>query len=118
VLDSIITSNTLDTSTRIALYNVLDDKNNEYRQKMKKIVQTDENDRWLQALGQHVENLILEKGYKSAYEFWIQEIGDEISRATLNNIINGKFDVKATSLRKIAIALKINPKEILNFNFK
>jgi len=60
----------------------------------------------------------LEKGYKSAYEFWIQEIGDEISRATLNNIINGKFDVKATSLRKIAIALKINPKEILNFNFK
>jgi hypothetical protein len=86
--------------------------------KMKKIVQTDENDRWLQALGQHVEGLILEKGYKSAYEFWIQEIGDEISRATLNNIINGKFDVKATSLRKIAIALKINPKEILNFNFK
>ena len=68
---------------------------------------------WLKALGRHIERLILEGGYKSAYEFWIECAGDDLSRATLNYVLKGETDPKATTLRTIARLLKIHPSRML-----
>jgi transcriptional regulator with XRE-family HTH domain len=70
---------------------------------------------WQVALGQHLERLILSKGYDSVYDFWVQEIGEDISRSTLSYIVNAKVDAKATTLKKIADALGVKPKELLDF---
>ncbi len=77
-----------------------------------------EDKRWLEALGSHLDKLILQNGYKSPYEFWIEEAGDHLSRATLNYILNGEVDLKITTLRKFATLLEVEPKDILNFKFK
>lgn len=82
---------------------------------MKKSNASAADDKWLEALGGHIQTLISKKGYKSPYEFWVQEIGDEVSRSTLNYILNGKVDVKITTLRKIAGALGVSVKDMLNF---
>lgn len=76
---------------------------------------SNDEERWLKALGNHIRQLIETKGYKSPYEFWVNNIGDQISRTTLNYILTGAVDVKATTLRKIARALGVNPKDILAF---
>lgn len=70
---------------------------------------------WQQQLGEHIEKLILSKGYISIYDFWIQAIGDDISRSTLGYIIKAKVDVRASTLKKIADALEIEPKDLFDF---
>jgi transcriptional regulator with XRE-family HTH domain len=70
---------------------------------------------WLANLGKHIEALIREKGYDSVYDFWIQKAGDDVSRATLNYIVAGKTDPKATTLRLIARLLGVKPSRIFDF---
>jgi transcriptional regulator with XRE-family HTH domain len=70
---------------------------------------------WRKKLGQHVLHLIKKQGFKSPYDFWINRAGDEISRAALNYIVNGKSDPKATTLRALAKILKVKPSTILDF---
>lgn len=67
------------------------------------------------ALGANIEKQILKKGYKSAYDFWIQEAEDSISRATLNFILVGKTDPKITTLREIARLLELKTSDLLDF---
>tara|TARA_B100001971_G_C18267180_1_gene594351 strand:- start:1954 stop:2226 length:273 start_codon:yes stop_codon:yes gene_type:complete len=62
---------------------------------------------WQIALSEHIKSHIFDRGYVSEYDFWIQECGEEISRANLNNILNGKVDPKSSTLRKIAESLGI-----------
>lgn len=61
---------------------------------------------FLKTMGQRIKSLILEKGYNSAYDFWIQNPQLDMSRVTLNSIINGKTDVRILNLYKIAKALE------------
>lgn len=70
---------------------------------------------WLKALGKHIENMILEKGYNSPYDFWIQTAGDHISRAGLNFLLAGKREPKITTLRTIARLLKVDLSKLLEF---
>ena len=85
---------------------------------MKKGKRSKEDEKWLQALGDHLQKMIKERGYKSHYDFWVQVAGDDISRAALNYILNGRVDVKATTLRKFANLLEIDTKELFNFKVK
>lgn len=71
---------------------------------------------WLNALGDHLRQKILQRGYKSPYEFWIQSLGDEVSRASLNYILNGRVDVRATTLKRIADALEMCHSELFDFD--
>ena len=74
-----------------------------------------EDSAWLSALGRHIHSKILEKGFKSPYEFWVEALGDQVSRASLNYVLNGSVDVRATTLRRIAEALEMDHQEIFNF---
>jgi hypothetical protein len=58
-------------------------------------------------LGKRIATLILEKGYKSPYEFWLEHGGDGLSRSNLNYILNGKGDPKITTLKIISEGLGI-----------
>ena len=82
---------------------------------MAKVKKIQEIDTWHLALGEHIEKLILSKGYISIYDFWVQAIGEEISRSTLGYIIKARVDVKASTLKKIADALEIEPKDLFDF---
>ena len=73
---------------------------------------------WLKRLGEHINQMIIRKGFKSPYEFWIQVLGEDVSRASLNYILKGRVDVKATTLKKIADALDVPIQELLNFKMK
>ena len=70
--------------------------------------------KWLKDLGRHIEKLILSK-YSSTYQFCVEKAGSDISRATLNFIIAGKSDPKATSLKIIAKHLNVPVKKLLDF---
>ena len=70
---------------------------------------------YLKALGQNIEKIMKKKGYESPYDFWVRQAGDQISRASLNYIIAGSSDPKATTLRALAELLEVDPKELLNF---
>lgn len=72
----------------------------------------------IKALGEHINKIIIQKGFKSPYDFWIQALGEDVSRASLNYILKGSVDVKATTLKKIADALEIDAQEILNFKMR
>ncbi|MBX9767585.1 MAG: helix-turn-helix domain-containing protein [Bdellovibrionales bacterium] len=84
---------------------------------MRKIDRSKLDQRYLMGLGKHINSLILEKGYKSPYEFWIERVGDDISRASLNYILTGKVDVKATTLRKLASALDVELRRLFDFKY-
>lgn len=71
--------------------------------------------KWLQDLGKHIDLLIKRKGYTSAYDFWVNKAGDHISRATLNYILAGKSDPKATTLRTIAKLLGVSEATLFEF---
>lgn len=66
------------------------------------------------ALGKRIEQLILSRGYKSPYEFWLENGGDGLSRSNLNYILVGKNDPKLSTLRHIAEALEVDICELLN----
>ena len=69
----------------------------------------------LRRFGRHLENLILEKGYASPYDFWIQKAGDEMARAGLNYIIAGKREPKLLTLILLADLLEVTTAELLDF---
>jgi hypothetical protein len=72
--------------------------------------------RYLRALGANLHRIIISKGYVSPYDFWIQKAGDEMSRASLNYIIAGARDPRASTLRTLAKLLKVHPKTLLEFD--
>ena len=82
---------------------------------MRDKARTKADEKWLNALGSHLEKLIKQEGYKSVYDFWIHKAGDDISRATLNFIVAGKSNPKATTLKTLAHLLEVKPSEILDF---
>ncbi len=73
---------------------------------------------WLKRLGKHIEQLIQKKGYESPYEFWLEKVGDEMSRTTLNYVLTGKFDSKVSTLKKLADNLGVSLSELVNFEKK
>jgi hypothetical protein len=70
-------------------------------------------EKWLKDLGRKINQAILDKGYRSPYEFWIEKIGDDISRSGLNFILAGKRDPRITTLKLIGDALGIRIEEML-----
>ncbi|MCK5072280.1 MAG: helix-turn-helix transcriptional regulator [Bacteriovoracaceae bacterium] len=48
-------------------------------------------------------------------DFWINCAGDEISRASINFLLSGKTDPRATTLMKMAKLLRISQTEIFDF---
>lgn len=66
-------------------------------------------------IGKRIDKLILEKGYKSPYDFWINKAGDDISRAALNYIIAGKTDIKLSTLRTLSKLLGVKIKVLIDF---
>ena len=64
-------------------------------------------ERYFVALGKRVESLILKKGYRSPYAFWLEHGDEGLSRSNLNYLINGKSDPKLSTLRRIAEGLEI-----------
>lgn len=85
---------------------------------MRRANRSKDDEKWLAALGVRLGKLIEQKGYKSVYDFWIQAVGDEVSRASLNYILNGKVDVKISTLRKLADGLEIDLKTLLDFRVR
>lgn len=75
------------------------------------------NDEWLIALGKHIERLIKARGFDSIYDFYMECAGEKFSRAELHNIIKGKRDLKATSVRSLAKLLGVKPSIIIDFDF-
>lgn len=73
-------------------------------------------EKWLKMLGKNISLLIAKKGYKSPYEFWIERLGDDISRASLNYILNGEVEMRIGTLKAIADALEVDPSEILKID--
>lgn len=76
---------------------------------------TKAHERWLKGFGKQVESVIRERGYESIYDFWIQRAGDDISRATLNYIVAGKVDPKASTIRTLAKLLEVTPGRLFDF---
>lgn len=72
-------------------------------------------EQWQKAFGKHLKSLIKSQGYHSAYEFWIQESGEHMSRANLDNILNGRVDPKISTLRKLAESLGISLNALIDF---
>ncbi len=71
--------------------------------------------KWLLALGKHIEELIKARGFESAYDFWVNSASDHFSRAALQYIIAGKRDPKATTLCVLAKLLGVKPPVLLDF---
>lgn len=72
-------------------------------------------EQWQKSLARHLKSLIKAKGYKSAYDFWIQECGDSISRANLDNLLNGRVDPKISTLRRLAESLNVSLGSLIEF---
>lgn len=71
------------------------------------------NNAWLKSLGKKIEKVIHDKGYRSPYEFWVERVGDEISRSGLNFILTGQRDPRITTLKLIANALDVQIEDLL-----
>jgi len=69
--------------------------------------------RKLKELGDNIALVIAKKGYKSAYDFWIHEIGDDISRSALHYVLKGRKDPRYTTLLLIAQKLQVDIKELM-----
>lgn len=82
---------------------------------MKKMVRSKDETQWLTKLGGRLDMLIKEKGYSSPYQFWLEAGDTTISRSTLNYILNGRVDVKISTLRKFSVLLDIELHDLLNF---
>lgn len=78
----------------------------------KLIKRTDE--QWQKAFAKRLKALVEKKGYTSAYEFWLQECGEDISRSNLDNMLNGRVDPKISTLRKLANNLGMTLQELLD----
>lgn len=72
--------------------------------------------KWIKKFGQHVAKVLKEKGYASPYDFWLQKAGDEISRASINNVISGKKDIRLTTVKRMAKLLDMRISELLEFD--
>ena len=59
--------------------------------------------------------LIIARGYSSPYDLWIEKGDEMISRSTLNYVLQGKNDPKATTLRLISKMLNVNIVELFRF---
>ncbi|MGZ3693639.1 MAG: hypothetical protein ACXVBE_08630 [Bdellovibrionota bacterium] len=79
---------------------------------MRKTSRSKEDQKWLEAVGRRLQKAILAQGYASPYVFWVEELGDEISRSTLHYILEGKVDAKGTTYKKIADSLKLPVHEL------
>lgn len=106
------TSNPLDARKYLVSYNRLDKR---FGVTLKNINGSKSHELWLKSLGSHISELIKKKGYTSPYELWIERGEGMVSRATLNNVIQGKRDHKITSLRNIAKMLNVPLKDLLDF---
>ena len=82
---------------------------------MRSVGKSKKDELWLKALGARIRSLIAQKGYASEYEFWVEKVGDKISRGGLNFIVKGKTDPKATTLRILAKALRVDLSELFRF---
>ena len=83
---------------------------------LKKSKRTPDDEKWLKSLGKHIFKLIKKKGYASAYDFWVQALGDVVlSRSNLDYILKGQVDVQASTLKKIADGLEIPVHQLLKF---
>lgn len=80
---------------------------------MPKSPKSKEDIEYLKRVGERISQAIQKNGYKSVYDFWINSIGDDISRSTLNAIVKGETDMSLTTLRKISKALKIRGGDLL-----
>jgi hypothetical protein len=80
---------------------------------MKKVPSCSKEEEFKRALGKNIKSLILQNGYNSAYDFWIQNPELDMSRVTLNSLINGQTDARLSSLRKIALVLNLKLNDIL-----
>lgn len=69
----------------------------------------------LKRFGKHLEKMILQKGYSSPYDFWIQKAGEDMARAGLNYLIAGKREPKLLTLLLLADLLEVAPAELLDF---
>lgn len=83
---------------------------------MKKSKRAPDDEKWLKSLGKHISKLIKKKGYESAYDFWVQALGDaSLSRSNLDYILKGQVDVQASTLKKIADGLEVPVHQLLKF---
>lgn len=83
---------------------------------MKKSKRAPDDEKWLKSLGKHISKLIKKKGYESAYNFWVQALGDaSLSRSNLDYILKGQVDVQASTLKKIADGLEVPVHQLLKF---
>ncbi len=69
----------------------------------------------LRRFGKHLGTLILQQGYSSPYDFWIQKAGEDLSRASLNYLIAGKREPKLLTLLLLAELLEVSPADLLEF---
>ena len=81
---------------------------------MKRAGKTNADELFLKKVGHRVGEIIRQKGYDSPYDFWIQKADGQFSRQTLNYILTGKMDPKLTTLRAIAMLLKVDVTDFLS----
>jgi transcriptional regulator with XRE-family HTH domain len=69
--------------------------------------------KFFMALGKRINTLIVAKGYKSAYAFWLENGEEGLSRSNLNYLLNGRCDPKLSTLIRVAEGLEVELSEIL-----
>lgn len=74
------------------------------------------NQRWLKRFGANLERLIHKRGYKSIYDFWVHHGDDVLSRSSLHRIVRGESEPKITTVRDLAILLKVRISELTEFD--
>lgn len=82
---------------------------------MRRVSKNQVDEKWLKALGKHINELIMAKGYNSAYDFWIKKAGDHISRSALNAIVAGTVDPGASTLKLVARLLDLKTSALFDF---
>ncbi len=72
---------------------------------------------WLEEFGEHLRSLIKDKGYNSPHDFWINsEIRIyDLEKRTIYQVIKGEKDLKCSTIRKFAAALKVRESVLLDF---
>ena len=82
---------------------------------MKRISKTVNDDKWLKDFGENLQKIMKARGFNSPYDFWVQEVGEYISRSSLHYILIGKSDPKITTLKLLAKHLRIPITKMFDF---
>lgn len=82
---------------------------------MRRVSKSASDDKWLKEFGENLQKIMKTKGFASPYDFWVQEVGEHISRSSLHYILSGKSDPKLTTLKLLSKHLGVPITKLIDF---